>query len=130
MSYDNNITVFRGVRITEDIGVFNKRMEAFIRDCTGSQLIQSCADYHSIDISDVNDEDLWNYLCDSGQVIYNEYLDSFFLGETCYSTDNDNEWRDLEAWTDLTCDLGEIQKLIDRFYARLPIKTYLVTWTS
>lgn len=30
----------------------------------------------------------------------------------------------------MSYDLGEIQKLIDRFYARLPIKTYLVTWTS
>ena len=43
MSYSNKVTVFRGVRITEDIGIFNSRLTSFIRSNLNSQLIGSCA---------------------------------------------------------------------------------------
>ena len=130
MSYDNHVTVFRGVRITEDVGIFNTRMETFIRSFPTNPLIQSCAAYHQIDVADVNDEDLWEYLCDSGKVVYNEYLNSFFLGETLFSTDSENEWRDLAEFTDVTADMGEVTQLIAAYYSRLPIKNYLLMWTS
>lgn len=130
MSYSNKVTIFRGVRITEDIGIFNSRLTSFIRSNLNSQLVGSCAEYHELERNEVEYDDLWDFLVDSGHIVWNEYLDSYFIGETCYSTDDENEWRDLGEWADLTCDLGEVQEFIDKYYNRFPVKTYLIMWTD
>ena len=130
MSCDNYITVFRGIRITEDLSDFDRKLTDFIKTSPTSPFIASCAESFEIEKEDVNCEDLWEYLYDDKRIIWNEDLDSFFIGETLYTKEGQNDWVDLADFTELTTDIGEVTEFITKYYNNLPIKTYFISWTS
>lgn len=133
MSYNRRITVLYGVRFPqlsrED---WEGKLNDFLSTDFGlhSGIVGNCAEYNSIDRTEVNSELLYEYIGEAGYLISNEFLDSDFLGENVLTIedDEDSNWRDLREISEQSFDMGIIGQLV---YALFPLATpapYLINW--
>lgn len=133
MSYSRRITVLYGVRLPQfSMEQWEDKLNEFLSTDYGlnSGIVGNCAEYNSIDRSEVNSELLYEYIGETGYLINDEFLDSDFLGENVLTIEDDegSNWRDLREISEQTFDMGVIGQLV---YALFPLATpapYLIDW--
>ena len=133
MSYSSFVTIVRGISIPQaEWNEFYNRLWAFT-DFRSSDLIGEAAEYHNKNREDIDGDDLWEYLSNSGKLIDSECLDSFFIGLNLFTIDvyGDNRYFNLAEFVGIskTIDDDSIGEFINKYYKDYPIADYLVEWT-
>lgn len=88
MSYERMTTIFDGIAIPEEINL-REVFEKFVNSTTNAKVIQSCSEYHDICLHELNGDDLYEYLSDTGHIIYDEFMSCAFLGSSLFTIGRD-----------------------------------------
>ena len=109
-----------------------KKLNDFLSTDFGlnSGIVGNCAEYNNIDRKEVDGELLYEYIGEADYLIYDEFLDSDFLGKNVLTIEDDegSNWRDLREVSEQTFDMSVIGQLV---YALFPLSTpapYLINW--
>ena len=133
MGYVHVFSIFDGVQIPRSITrlEFETLTCLYLTNKRNSKIVKQCAEYHGIDLEEVDENNFIEFLHDQEILIDCEFLDYFYLGTSAFDTDSNNGqcWSmrmdEIPKFPAIEPDVFEFIKTV---FPHFPIDRYFIHW--
>lgn len=134
MGYVHVFSIFDGVQIPRDITrlEFEMLTRFYLTNKRNSAIVKLCAEYHGIDLEEVNEYNFIDFLHDQEMLIDCDFLGYFYLGTSAFDVDSTEgclsiKVDEIPKFPAIESDIFEF---IQTIFPHFPIDRYFIYWVA
>lgn len=132
MSYERRITILDGIEVPNfSRKEFEYLFDDYIKNYSNAEIIRRCADYFSYEnIKDITIDDFYDYLCDNGIILADEFLDCIYIGKKIFEigSEKGSFAKDITTLEPFPTIPNYIFDFIQKCFPEYHISRYIINW--